>query len=147
MTLKHCHEANLPIGEISAGSLKIFTRPHWILQLVHHHIITALLHGNSGLSRGCRCRASVQRGTRLQTFRVFAWTLVGLIWTDVVSIGLLYLILSVHTYSSQTCSTDTPQQRTTTISRLTPSVLTLSFPLLLCPLSFSLVLYGTRILQ
>ena len=71
------------------------------------------------------CRASVRRGTHLRTFQVFAWTLVGLSRTDVVSIGLSYLILSVRTYSSRTCSRDTLHQRTTTISQLTPSVLTL----------------------
>ena len=64
-----------------------------------------------------RCRALVRRGTRLWTFRLFTWTLVGLIRTDIVSIGRSYLILSARRYSSQTCSRDTPHQRTTIISR------------------------------
>ena len=70
-------------------------------------------------------------------FWIFAWTLVGLIRTDVVSIGLLYLILSVCTYSSRTCSMDTPYQRTTIISCLT-SLSLYSLSLFLHPLSFSI---------
>ena len=77
-----------------------------------------------------RCRASNWRGTRRRTFRIFARMLVGFIRTYFVSIGRSYLILSAHTYSSGTCSRDTPHQRTTTISRLASSVLTLTSSLL-----------------
>ena len=79
-------------------------------------------------------------------FWIFAWTLVGLIRTDIVSIGRSYLILSARTYSSRTCSMETPQQRTTIISRLASFSL-YSLSLFLHSLLFSLILYGTCALK
>ena len=92
------------------------------------------------------CRASNRRGTRLWTFRILAWMLVGFIQTDFVSIGCRYLILSVRTYSSGACSRDTSSAYHDHLATrpFSPysSFLSSSHSLL-----FSLVLYGTRFLQ
>ena len=87
------------------GSLGCEWPWHWPMQTLPHTLLIW-------------CRASNQRGMRIWTFWIFAWAHVGLIRTDFVSIGLSYLILSVRTYSSQTCTRDTPQKHTMIISHL-----------------------------